>query len=173
MLATGMSSEDDGARDRAARRLLHRLEARMRLEQLAASPATASQEQRELERLKFYYLPMWSEWCRSTTLSRGLPTEVPFTDLMRPTVRQFDETDWLKKIDAEACRIVDQAVDELAGRGLAHARAALSVRYLNAASVAVFRSGRLVPLEPGQAEDLCDQVERALVPIVKRRGLLL
>jgi hypothetical protein len=145
----------------------------MRLEQLAASPAPASQEQRELERLKHYYLPMWSEWCQLTTLSRGLPSEVPFTEYMRPTVRQFDETDWLKKIDAEACRIVDQAVDELTGRGITHARAALAVRYLNARGAAVFRSGRLLELKPDQVEDLCDQAERELVPICKRRGLLL
>lgn len=175
MLATGMRGEDEErARARAARRLLRRLEARMRLEQLAASAPPATQGQRELERLKHYYLPMWAEWCQLSTLSRGLPSDVTFTEYMKPTVREFDETDWLKKIDAEACRLVDQAVEELTGRGkMVHARAVLAVRYLNARGAAVYRSGRLVDIDADQVEDLCDAVERQLAEICKRKGLLL
>src|ERR1700741_2816133 len=132
-------SREDGpqARDRAARKLLHRLEARARLEQLAAAPAPGAQDQREVERLKYYYLPMWSEWCRLTTLSRGVPSEVPFTDYMKGSMREFDHSEWWKKIDAEACRLVDQAVDELGSQGMPLARAALAARYLNAPGVAV------------------------------------
>ena len=175
MLATGMSGEDkDLARARAARKLLRRLEARTRLEQLAASPPPATQGQRELERLKHYYLPMWAEQRRRDAIERGLPTEVPFTEYMKGSMREFDETDWWKKIDGEACALVDQAIDELVGAGgFRLARAVLAVRYLNAASAAVYRNGRVQDLEPRMVEDLCDRAERQLVPIVKRRGLLL
>lgn len=42
---------------------------------------------------------MWSEWCSLTTLTRGAPSEVPFTEYMKPSVREFDETGG-NKIDA-------------------------------------------------------------------------
>jgi len=61
----------------------------------------------ELERLKYFYLPMWSEW----------------------------------------------------------------VRYLNAAGPSVYRSGRLVHLDLEHIEDICDEAERLMVAIVKRRNL--
>lgn len=169
-----MSREDeDRARVRAARRLLRRLEARTRLEQLAGAAAEVLVEQRELERLKYHYLPMWSAWCFLTRTTQGLPSQVPFTDYMKGSMREFDETSDELRIDGDTCRVIDQAVDELTGRGVVHARAVLAVRYLNAAGAAVYRSGRVTDIEPDQVDDLCDQAERALVPIVKRRGLLL
>lgn len=168
-----MSKKDVRTRAREIAKLFDRLRSRMRLEGLASVVHQVSAEERELERLKYYYLPMWSAWCASITIERGAPSQVPFTDYMKGSMREFDETGLAAKIDAEACRLIDQAVNELAGSGNLHARGVLNVRYLNARVANVFRSGRLVVLDPEQADELCDHVERDLLPIVKRKGLLL
>lgn len=172
MLGTGMSeSYRERLRARAVGRLYKRLQSRMRLEKLAAASSYVSQADRELERLKYHYLPMWAELRRRDSIERGLPSESKLTDYMKPSVREFDQTAGAEP-DREACKVIEQSIDELVGAGgFRLARAVLAVRYLNAKGASVFRSGRTVHLEPQIVEGLCDRAERQLVPIVKRRGL--
>lgn len=143
----------------------------MRLEGLGGVLHQVTQEQRELERLKYHYLPMWAEMRRRDSIERGLPSDAPLRDYMKPSVREFDETAGADP-DRDACAIVDKAIDELVGAGgFRLARAVLAVRYLNAAGAAVYRGGRVQNIEPQQVETLCDRAERLLVPITKRMGL--
>lgn len=157
---------------RALARLRVRLEARMRLEELAAADtAGVSAADRELERLKYHYLPMWAKLRKRDAIERGLPSDVPYSDYMKPSVREFNEAGE-DEPDRDACAIVDKAIDELVGAGgFRLARAVLAVRYLNAAGASVYRSGRVHELETKMVEDLCDRAERQLVPIVLRMGL--
>lgn len=163
----------DRNRARELARLFHRLSARMRLEELAGAAYKVSTDTRELERLKHDYLPMWSTWCALHRVTQGVPGQVPFTDYMKGSMREFDQTSDEQRIDGDTCRLIDQAVDELTAAGHVHARAVLAVRYLNERVATVFRSQRLVDFDPEQADELCDHVERELLPIVKRLGLLL
>jgi len=122
----------------------------------------------ELERLKYFYLPMWSEWVRFSRVGRGLPSQVPYCDYMKPMMPDNFDSD--ERPDPWAVRIIDASVDEV-GERVSLARAALGVRYLNAAGPSVYRSGRLVHLDLEHIEDICDEAERLMVAIVKRRNL--
>lgn len=126
----------------------------------------------ELARLKRDYLPMWAGRERSSTVGSSFPSEVPYVDYMKPGLPWAYDTE--DQADPLVCRIIDEAINELSERDptrMGLSRAALSVRYMSARLPAVFRSGRLTHMEHGAIEDLADEAERRLVPIVKRRNL--
>jgi hypothetical protein len=121
----------------------------------------------ELARLKRDYLPMWAALAYGSAVGKGAPGEVPYVDYMKPGVSMGDADE---APDPWVCNIIEAAILEISPK-LPMARAALSVRYLNARGPAVYRSGRLERLETAEIEDLADKAERLLVPVVKRRGL--
>lgn len=123
----------------------------------------------ELARLKREYLPMWAAVAFGSAVGRGLPDQVPFADYMKGSVRQFDESGEGKP-DHWACNVIEAAVIEITPK-LPLGRAALCVRYLNVRGPSVYRSGRLVSISLEEIEDLADEAERRLVPVVKRRGI--
>ncbi len=124
-------------------------------------------EQDALERLKRDYLPMWAELAYGSAVGRGAPGEVPYVNYMRPGVSMGDADE---KPDPWVCNIVEASIDEITPK-IPMARAALSVRYLNARGPSVYRSGRLYAYKSAEVEDLADAAELALVPVCKRRGL--
>lgn len=123
----------------------------------------------ELARLKRDYLPMWAAVAYGSAVGSGLPSQVPFADLMKGTPREFDESGEPER-DHWVCNLMESAITEITPK-IPLARAALCVRYLNARGPSVFRSGRLVHITLAEVEDLADAAERRLVPIVKRRGI--
>lgn len=130
---------------------------------------TSTANQDELARLKRDYLPMWADFAYGSAVGRGLPAQVPFADYMKGSVRQFDESGDGKP-DHWACNLIEASIMEITPK-LFLARAALCVRYLNARGPAVYRSGRLTKVTRDEVEDLADEAERRLVPVVKRRGI--
>lgn len=144
---------------------------RARLAELAAQPgAYTSEVQRELERLKADYLPMWSEWVDLCRFERGFPGAVPFVNLMKPLVPDNYDAD--ARPDSWVCNLIDESVNEVSeNHSLRLCRAALAVRYMNARGPAAYHNGRLIELSINEIEDLCDAAERQLVHSVKRRGL--
>lgn len=145
-----------------------KLRGRDRLYALAAEPG--HEHNHELARLK-RYLQGWAELSEPRTLGRGAPGEVPYSDYMRPACGwDFIEHD--ERLDPDIRRAIDMAVDELSAT-MALARPVLMVRYMNARGPAVYRHGRLHHLAAAEIEDLADEAERALIPLVKRRGVVL
>ena len=135
-------------------------------------PQKSAVDERELARLKRDYLPQWGAQRKSDRVGRGAPSDVPYKDYMKPhfSGSMVDPED--ERPDPWVCRLIDAGIDELCGqRGMWHARAALAVRYISAGLPSVFRHGRLQAMGPDEAEELADEAERRLVPIVKRRGL--
>jgi len=130
---------------------------------------TSTANQDELARLKRDYLPQWAAVAYGSAVGSGLPGQVPFADYMKGSVRQFDESGEGKP-DHWVCNLIEAAIIEITPR-LFLARAALCVRYLNARGPAVYRSGRLTYISQEEVEDLADEAERRLVPVVVRRGL--
>lgn len=121
----------------------------------------------ELIRLKRDYLPMWAQLGRGSASGKGMPSEVPYVDYMKPSVSMGGADD---APDHWVCNIIEAGIMEITPK-IPMARAALAVRYLNARGPKVFRSGRLIDVDLGLVEDYCDATELALVPVVKRRGL--
>lgn len=152
----------------ASAQLMRRLQGRARLMALAAEPSREVDP--ELARLKSY-LSGWATGSEPRTLVKGAPGEVPYSDYMRPglgwDIREEDD-----RLDASIRRALDEAVDELSG-ALPLCRPCLMVRYMNLRGPAVYRHGRLHHLSRDEIEDLADESERRLVPIVKRRGVVL
>lgn len=131
--------------------------------------STSTVNQDELARLKRDYLPQWASAAYGSAVGCGLPSQVPFADYMKGSVREFDETGEGDP-DHWVCNLIEAAIIEITPK-LFLARAALGVRYLNARGPSVFRSGRLTHITPEEVEDLADESERRLVPVVKRRGI--
>lgn len=123
----------------------------------------------ELARLKRDYLPMWAELAYGSAVGRGIRDRVSFADFMKGTMREFDESGEGKP-NHVACNIVETAIGEIT-KAVPLARSALCVRYLNARGPSVFRSGRLTCITMDEIEDVADEAERRLVPIVKRLGI--
>ena len=166
------AEEKDAAevqKEARARKLFRRLESRNRLEVLAAEQRSMSVDEVELARLKRDYLPVWAALARGSAVGKGLPTEAPLVDLMRPTA-SWELQEPCDNPDPWVANVIEAAIMELSGE-MPLGRAALTVRYLNAEGPAVYRHGRLTHLTMGEVEDLADALELALVPEVKRRGL--
>lgn len=136
---------------------------------MAAIPKTkGAVDEDALARLKRDYLPMWASLAYGSAVGRGLPSAVPFARYMKGTVREFDHSGETQ--DHWACNVIEASIEEITPK-IPLARAALSVRYLNARGPCVYRSGRLTHIGKADLEDLADQAERLLVPVAKRRGI--
>ena len=159
---------DDSRKVALEIRTWRKLAARERLRELADAPPAESDP--ELATLKCY-LADWALLSEPVTLVRGAPGEVPYSDYMRATA-SWDLPGQDARLDASIRQAIDQAVYELTPR-IPLCRAALMVRYMNRRGPAVYRSGWLQYLTRDEIEDLADESERALVPIVKRRGVYL
>lgn len=160
---------DENTKTKAVQvRMMRRLQGRERLMALAEEPS--SEGDPELARLKSY-LAGWAVASEPRTLTRGVPGEVPYSDYMRPglgwDIREEDD-----RLDASIRRAIDEAVSELSS-AMPLCRSCLMVRYMNLRGPAVYRNNRLHQLSREEIEDLADAAERALVPIVKRRGVAL
>lgn len=117
------------------------------------------------------YLPDWARLSEGS-MSHGLaaPRAVPYLDLMRATPSWEANDD--HRVDASIRGLIDESVYELSAK-MPLCRAVLMCRYRNIRGPAVYRSGRLYELTRGEIEDLADASEIALVPIVRRKGVLL
>lgn len=135
----------------------------------APAPETSPSELQNLKRhLQDYFA--WDDRCK---VGRGAPGGVPYADYMRGTV-PASSFGLESEPDPWTCKLLDACVDEVSALrrpSFSLARAALAVRYRSAGLPSVFRSGRLTGLELEEIENLADEVEIALVPIAKRRGL--
>lgn len=151
-----------------ATKLLRKLTSRERLRVLADAPST--ERDPELAALKVY-LAGWAALSEPAALGHGVPGQVPYADYMRPTA-SWDLEDKDTKLDASIRRAIDEGVLELTAR-IPLCRPVLMVRYMNIRGPAVYRSGRTYHLTRDEIEDIADQAERALVPVVKRRGVVL
>lgn len=138
---------------------------------MAAIKPTIIATDEAVERLKRDYLPMWAQMAGGgAAVSRGAPSEVPYADFMRGSMREFDETGG-NDPDPWVVNIIEAGIIEVSPR-IPLARAALSKRYVLAAKwPAVYRSGRLQLISESEVHDLADAAELALVPVCRRRGL--
>lgn len=126
-----------------------------------------------LDRLRAY-LSDWADWTRKYRVQTGLPNSVPYLDSMRASYSDSfgQPLDDYQTVNTVAMRIIDAAMTDLS-QAMSHGPAALNWRYLNANGPAVYRSGRLPGLSMMELDALADAAELALLPIVKRKGLLL
>lgn len=125
----------------------------------------------QLDRLR-QYLSDWQEWERRFKIDLGVPNAVPWAKFMDKQYAEVERTDG-STINVAAMQIVDQSIRELAEKQ-GELAIAIRWRYLNAnVGAQVFRFKRLVSLTLEQLDDLADGAERALLPIAKRRGLML
>lgn len=159
---------DESEKNPVAIRLFRKLTARERLRELADAPS--AERDPELARLK-YYLAGWAAQSEPATMGRGVPGQVPYADYMRPTA-SWDLEGEVDRLDASIRRAIDEAVLELSGK-IPLCRPVLMTRYMNINGPAVYRSGRTYRLTRGEIEDIADEAEGALVPIVKHRGVVL
>lgn len=130
----------------------------------------------QIERLRGY-LADWREWELRFRLDNGAPGSVPWARFMGARFAETEPTD-APTVNTEAMRIVDASIQELAGV-MAGGREAIYWRYINqAVGATVFRAARLA-LPDGQPPSLetldamADAAELRLLPIARRRGLLL
>lgn len=127
----------------------------------------------ELDRLRAY-LSDWADWTRRYKVQTGLPSSVPYVDLMKASFSSGFGTplEDYQTINTVAMRIIDASMSDL-DAVVKNGRAALNWRYLNARGPAVYRSGRLPGLSMMELDAMADASELGLLPIVKRKGLLL
>lgn len=159
-------------------KLLHKLNARERLKNLAAaiSPVRTASD-RELERLRAY-LYAWADCQRDYHMKLGAASGSVFSLYLKG--RSVNATDWLEQSDGWAMSIIDASMDDLIALPDGwRMRAALRCRLLaegllkngKGMSVRVFRNGQMQSMSIEEADALADRAEDALVPIVKRKGL--
>lgn len=161
-----LAMEDQVKKEAQARRLYAKLESRARLQNLAAESTPYSAFEKALARLKGEYLPIWSAFAMGSAEGKGLPGESPMVDFMRPVANW--EKDAGAAPDPQVCNAIEWALNELSA-DLPLARASLTVRYMNAKGPSVYRSGRLTELSTHEIEDVADDAERRLVPLVGRK----
>lgn len=127
----------------------------------------------QLDRLRGY-LSDWQDWELRYRVDLGVPNAVPWARYMKDYAPSGDnEASHRETINIEAMRIIDAGMDELQ-LASPELSTAIRWRYLNVSVQAqVFRTPRLAGLSLEALDDLADTGERALLPIVKRRGLLL
>lgn len=151
-------------------KLMGKLQVRERLRQLAAAGAglTLSGEELELARVRDY-LDAWTQHQAAYRPRLGHQKSTSFA----PDVSNArTATEYAERSDAWVMLQVDGAVEEdlpmlPEGRAL---WLALRMRWLNIrVGPRVFRSNRLTHLEPAEVDDLADQAERELIPLLKRR----
>lgn len=173
-MQAAMSTQKDEKKKMEAK-LFRRLQARERLHQLADNPDPKTPEDIALERLRAYL----RDWRGSQPAGFGPGGESGSTlgDLVKGSPEAME---MLAESDGWAMAVIDASVDDLTGVPEVGAlmRAALRVRWLNEGvsktgeiKIRVFRSGRLQALSLIECDELADRAERALLPIVRRRGL--
>ena len=162
-----LTMTDDTMREALERRTWRKLAARERLTQLAAAPGQEADP--ELAGLKAY-LADWAKRTEPRGIVSGLPASVPYANLMRGTPSWDLDED--RRVDESIRGEIDLAIDEITPR-IPLCRPCLMVRYLNINGPAVYRHGRLHHLSRDEIEDVADAAERALVQVVKRRGVVL
>ena len=155
-------------KEAATRRLLRKLEERARLRALAdiaEGPKTMAEFEVSAVR---DYLDQWATWMQRDQFGGEYPHASSFVEEGRSWEHSI--LDPLDVPNLWAIKIVDAAMIELAGvPGGLRMRVALQIRWLNEnVDAAVFRSSR-VSLD--QVDDIADAAERALIPMLKRRGL--
>jgi hypothetical protein len=117
------------------------------------------------------YLAMWVEWQRSYSVVRGAPCASSFA---REESGARSASEFLERSDNWAMHLVEASVDDLRKRHDGEImRTALRMRWLNEVGPSEFRAIRIDNLSREQADHFADLGERALVDIVKRRGLSL
>lgn len=161
-----MLAMDQEQKDKVVHRLYRRLQVRERLQAMAQAVrgAAVPERERELERLRDY-LSEWVSWQGGYMPAHlGGPRGAGWVSAQSNAT---SATEYLERADRWAMEVVHHAVEE----GLAQhpdgvqMRAALRLRWLNERVAAVFRSNRF------DVELMADRAERALVELVKRRGL--
>ena len=159
-----------------ARVQMRKVQGRERLQQSARESVQATQEERELARLKVYL----ADWAESQVrgahpkLGASKSCLADYWKSSSPTMTQL-----LGSSNAWALGVVDASVDDLLSLpDGSRMRAALRVRWLNErvsgdveTEIRVFRSGRLRAMDLREVDDLADRGERALIPICRRKGL--
>jgi hypothetical protein len=154
-------------KEAAERRLFRKLQQRERLRRLSDTDARKTAAQREIEALKSY-IDQWRLWMQRDGPGLELPHSAPFVEEGRTWAHSI--LDPLDTPNMWAIKIIDSSMNELAVLpGGMQMRHALKIRWLNEyLDCSVFRSSRI---SQDQVDDLADAGERALIPMVKRRGL--
>ncbi len=127
----------------------------------------------QIDRLRVY-LADWQEWERRFKMDLGAPNSVPWARFMKNDKPSGDnEASGQATINEPAMLIVDASVEELRDKEPEKA-IAIRWRYLNInVGAFVLRFRRLEGLNMMQLDALADQAELTLLPIAKRRGLIL
>lgn len=115
-----------------------------------------------LEDVRFF-LRQWRRWVQAWKAPLGLSPAVNWVSCMVPYVSCGETI--CDEVDSIIMRCVDAAVESLEPSK----RAALRIVYLNEIGPAVFRSGRM---ERGEVRRLCDEAERDLIPMLRRKGVV-
>lgn len=124
-----------------------------------------------IDRLRAY-LADWQEWEGRYKVDLGAPNAVSWARYMKTAKPSGDNEDTgCSTINEPAMRIIDASVDELAAKSR-ELQLCLRWRYLNI-NVAVFRLKRLEGRSMEDLDELADAAEVALLPIARRRGLIL
>ncbi len=119
------------------------------------------------ERQVYELLRMWVLYRRRWRPDNGLPSAVAWIDRIDGPVDAWtDGDDYDAKIYAATMRHVDEAIKLELSTAMQHA---IYVVYLNEAGPAVWRSAKKPMVE---IRRLCDEAERALVPILRRRDVV-
>jgi len=154
-------------------KLFRKLSGRDRMQRMAAEAAhkPLSRADWEIQRLRGYLVD-WAEWQANYRLYLGTGKVVGFA--AGSTNKIWSASEYLEQSDNRAMADIGAAVEDLSllpdGTAM---RAALRIRLLNeAVGAKVFRHGRLAPLNPSEVYGLADRAEVALIPMLKKKGLL-
>lgn len=113
-----------------------------------------------------WLLRAWAAYKRRWRPDNGLPSAVNWIDRVRGAVDGWcDSDDYDDRIYATEMRHVDEAVKGLS----ADHQNAIAVVYLNEIGPAVWRSGKR-PMN--EIRSLCNAAEMVLVPILRRRDVV-
>jgi hypothetical protein len=123
----------------------------------------------ELERLRDY-LRDFATCHLNWSQERGYPRSVPYLAQMRPGVA--DSSELREGPDPFVMGVIDSCIQDLRKR-IPEALPVLLVRYLNKDGPSVYRHGRLQNLTPEETDAIADRAELELVPMVKRKGVIL
>lgn len=164
---------DDTSQKAGAAKLFRKLAARDRLMRMAAEAkgSPLSREAWEIQRLRGY-LAEWGEFQERYRAYLGSGRVVSFA--AGNTNPIWEAMEYLEISQKQAMADIGAAIEDLSilpdGAAM---RAALRIRLLNeTVGAKVFRSGRLATLNPGEVDGLADRAELALIPMLKKKGLL-
>lgn len=164
---------DDQTKRAEETKLFRKLVARDRLMTMAAEAAQKplTREAWELQRLKGY-LHEWADFQERYRAYLGTGRVCAFA--AGNTNPIWEAMEYLEISQRQAMADVGAAIEDLSvlPDGIAM-RAALRIRLLHeAVGAKVYRHGRLTELRPSEVEGLADRAELALIPMLKKKGLL-